>query len=105
MMAKKKRMAARKLRSRSGYYSKIIEVLVPTRFYWDEDGEFDGIEFGPFNRPVSRYQIGLIYQALSVIYEAMGVEPHIHRVTKDKRKTSIPNAILRAFKDDDKEVV
>lgn len=37
--------------------------------------------------------------------EAMGVESQIHRVTKDKRKTSIPDAILRAFKDDDKEAV
>ena len=103
---KKKRMSARKLRSRTGAYSQIIEILVPTRFYWDEDGEFDGIEFGPFERPVSRYQIGLIHEALSVIYEAMGIEPEIHEKTKDRRKTPIPDAFLRAFKkDDDKKAV
>ena len=102
---KKKRMSARKLRSRTGAYSKIIEILVPTRFYWDEDGEFDGIEFGPFNRPISRYQIGLIYQALDVISELMGVELEIHELPKHKRKTQVPDAFLRAFKDDDKTAV
>ena len=98
-------MSAHKLRSRTGYYTKIIEILVPTRFYWDEDGEFDGIEFGPFNRPVSRYQIGLIYQALDVISELMGVELEIHELPKHKRKTPVPDAFLRAFNDDDKKAV
>lgn len=104
---KKKRMDARKLPSRTGAYSKIIEILVPTRFYWDEDGEFDGIEFGPFDRPVSRYQIGLIYEALDVISELMGVDLEIHDLPKHKRKTPMPDAVLRAFKKDteDKEVL
>ena len=28
-------------------YSRVIQVNVPTRFYWYDEG-FDGIEFGPF---------------------------------------------------------
>jgi len=106
MDKRKKRMTARKLRSRTGYYSKIIEILVPTRFYWDEDGEFDGIEFGPYHQTVSRYQLGLVDEALLVIGELMGIETERPRIIKSRRKLPIPNAFMKAFKDnkDDKEV-
>lgn len=28
-------------------YQGIVQVNVPTRFYWNSDGTFDGIDFGP----------------------------------------------------------
>ena len=90
-------MAAQKVRSK--YYDKIIQVNVPVRFYWAE-GEFDGIEFGPFEKPVSQYQIHLIFEALTEIQEIMGTEPRIasQRKTKQKKPTQIPQAFINAFK-------
>ncbi len=35
--------AIRKLRSKN--YEQVIEIQVPVRFYWTEDG-YDGFEFG-----------------------------------------------------------
>ena len=29
----------------SDNYGRIIEVNIPARFYWDKNGDFDGIEF------------------------------------------------------------
>jgi len=43
---------------RSTRYDTIIEVKVPTRFYWASDG-FDGIEFGPLDK-CSKYQVKLL---------------------------------------------
>ena len=36
--------SVRTLKSKN--YKKVIEVRVPVRFYWSEEG-FDGIEYGP----------------------------------------------------------
>ena len=30
-------------------FKQVIDVAVPVRFYWNEDG-FDGVSFGPFTR-------------------------------------------------------
>ena len=98
-MARKKKMIAHKIPSK--FYTKIIEVNTPIRFYWAGD-DFDGIEFGPINRPLSRYQIRLLYEALDTICRLMGIEPnklYISEETKHKRKTPMPDYILRAFKD------
>ena len=102
---KKKWISARKLRSRTGAFSQITEILVPTRFYWDEDGEFDGIEFGSFLQPINRYQLGLIEQALDTIMGLLEF-PQTTKITlqkrkqKRKQKTPIPDVFLRAFKKD-----
>jgi len=94
----KKAMAAQKIRSRTGLYDKIIQVNVPVRFYWAE-GEFDGIEFGPFERPVPRYQIRLVYQALDALAERMDTEPILSESRKsDSDSASIPQVFLDAFK-------
>ena len=55
--------AARKVRSRSGAYTKIIEISVPVRFYWVED-EYDGLEFGPIPEGTSKHQLSLIFDVL-----------------------------------------
>ena len=93
---RKRKMVARKIPSK--FYAKIIEVNTPIRFYWVGD-DFDGIEFGPINRPLSRYQIRLLYEALDTICKLMGIEPEIHDATKHKRVTPIPDYIMRAFKE------
>ena len=96
-----KEMAAQKVRSK--YYDKIIQVNVPVRFYWAEDG-FDGIEFGPFMKPVPQYQIHLITDALTEIMKLMETEPTIHeascsqRKTKQNKPTQIPQVYIDAFK-------
>jgi len=89
--------AAQKIRSR--HYDKIIQVNVPVRFYWAE-GEFDGIEFGPFERPVPRYQVRLVYEALGEIQEIMGTEPRIsaQRKTAQKKPVQIPQVYIDAFR-------
>jgi hypothetical protein len=51
----------RKLRSRS--YSEVIEVDIPTRFYWIEKG-YDGMEFGPLPKGTTRYQLRLLTKVL-----------------------------------------
>lgn len=94
---KKKPMAIRKVPSSTGAFSKIIEVLVPTRFYWNEDGGFDGIEVGPFRRTITNYQRRLMYQVL----DAVAGRLEMPRDAKTKRgKTPIPDYLLRAFKED-----
>jgi len=44
-------------------YREIIEVTVPVRFYWTDDG-FDGIEFGPFPRELFPWEMELINRCL-----------------------------------------
>jgi len=99
-----KEYSAKKLRAR--YYDKIIEINVPIRFYW-VDGEFDGIEFGPFEKPISKYQIHLIYEALDTIQRLMGGDDFIvNDETKHKaerRKTPIPDTFIKAFRKREKQ--
>lgn len=97
-----KEMSAQKIRSK--YYDQIIQVNVPVRFYWAE-GEFDGIEFGPFQKPVPRYQVRLIYEALAEIMEIMETEPKIDNVRLPQRKArqekpiKIPQVYIDAFRE------
>lgn len=46
-------------------YDSVIQVNVPTRFYWTKDG-FDGVEFGPFDSGVTKYQRSLLAKILNV---------------------------------------
>ena len=48
------------------YYTEIIEVSVPTRFYWGADG-FDGIEFGPFEADLQSWEEEMIDRCLEAI--------------------------------------
>ena len=65
-------MKVRKIRSRN--YKKIIEVTAPIRFYWSEDG-FDGVEFGPFDEKISKYQIKLIHEILNQMLKLADFPP------------------------------
>ena len=52
-------------------YKEVIEIRVPVRFYWDEEG-FDGIEFGEFKELLQLWQEDMLKRCL----EAIG--PSIH---------------------------
>lgn len=53
-------------------YKEVIEVRVPTRFYWNEDGSFDGIEFGAFKSELMPWQEDMMRRCLEVIEPTMG---------------------------------
>ena len=80
----KKGLPVRKLKSK--FYKKIIEVRVPVRFYWDEDG-FDGIEIGPLGENYTPYCHRLISEILSALPEYM-------------HKEIVPKAFEDAFKEE-----
>jgi len=101
---KPKELPIRKLHCRTNAYSKIIKINVPTYFYWDEDGEFDGLSLDIVSDKISRYQINLIEDVLSAASGLIdGASIKSHKITKpqNKEKTNIPKFILEAFKDDD----
>lgn len=54
-------------------YSEIIQVNVPTRFYWNPDKTFDGIEFGPFDKGLLPWEQDMIDECLNAVKPAMGV--------------------------------
>lgn len=53
-------------------YKEIIQVNVPTRFYWNKDGTFDGIEFGAFTKDLMPWEDDMINQCLEAIKPALG---------------------------------
>jgi len=53
-------------------YKEVIEVRVPTRFYWNEDGSFDGIEFGEFKTKLQPWEEDMMKRCLEAITPAMG---------------------------------
>ena len=50
----------------------IIQVNVPTRFFWNPDGTFDGIEFGPFEPGVQEWEEEMMNDCLLAIVPALG---------------------------------
>jgi len=48
-------------------YKEIIEVRVPTRFYWNDDGTFDGIEFGGFRFTLLPWQEDMVMRCLDAV--------------------------------------
>ena len=82
---KYKKVVAEKIKSRN--YIKVIQVNIPVRFYWAEDG-FDGIEFGPLPK-TTKHQLNLLHETL------IGIG-----CTMQKGKEPIPDAFLKAFKKD-----
>ena len=57
---------------RTQNYKEVIEIRVPTRFYWNEDGSFDGIEFGEFKTDLLPWQEDMVKRCLTVIAPAIG---------------------------------
>jgi len=50
-------------------YKEVIEIRVPTRFYWNPDGSFDGIEFGEFKSTLLPWQEAMITKCLEALHE------------------------------------
>jgi len=48
-------------------YKEVIEISVPTRFYWNDDGSFDGIEFGPFHTKLLPWQDDMVNRCLDEV--------------------------------------
>ncbi len=93
-------------------YSKVIEVKVPVRFYWDGDN-YDGFEFGSL-LDCSPYQIKI----LGEVIERLGDDMDYGRVARylesnhksewnklliemDAKELNIPTIFLEEFKDED----
>jgi len=55
-------------------YKEVIEIRVPTRFYWNEDDTFDGIEFGEFKTTLQPWQEDMVKRCLEAIKPAMGTK-------------------------------
>ena len=89
---KYKRIVVEKIKSKN--YNKVIRVNIPTTFYWTEDG-FDGLEFGPIPK-TTRHQLNLLHEIL------IGMNMDIV-LKKELKKELIPDAFLRAFKEDKKK--
>ena len=51
-------------------YDEVIEIRVPVRFYW-KDGEFDGIEAGPFTESMQEWQEVMFQKCLTAVAGGM----------------------------------
>ena len=54
-------------------YKEVIEIRVPVRFFWDEDG-FDGIEIGKFETELLPWQEAMLNKCLDAIAPAIHYE-------------------------------
>lgn len=52
-------------------YKEVIEIRVPTRFYWDMDGKFDGIEFGEFKSKLQPWELNMMERCLDATGKAI----------------------------------
>jgi len=52
-------------------YLEVIEIRVPVRFYWNEDGSFDGIEFGEFKTTLQPWEEDMVHRCLDTITKAI----------------------------------
>lgn len=52
-------------------YGEVIEIRVPTRFYFNKDGTFDGIEFGKFETKLQPWEEQMVDRCLSAVIPAM----------------------------------
>lgn len=55
-------------------YGEVIEIRTPTRFYWNQDGTFDGIEFGGFKTKLQPWENEMIMRCLDAMEEGMSGE-------------------------------
>lgn len=116
MVERKRAKNVRKLRSRN--YPIVLEVYVPTRYYWtegEEYPEFDGVEFGPFDNLLRQEK-----KHIDLILASLGVRMEAKRITDFMRKKypefwkqimgeieaedlGVPWSFLDAFKSEDEE--
>ena len=82
-----KGLPVRKLRSK--VYKKVIEVRVPVRFYWVEDG-FDGIDFGPLDKRCTTHCYRLLTEILKEI-------PSFMHPDMPFKLPDVPDAFKKAF--------
>jgi len=50
-------------------YKEVIEIRVPVRFYWNQDGSFDGIEFGEFKTTLQSWEEEMISKCLEAVMQ------------------------------------
>lgn len=55
-------------------YKEVIEIRVPTRFYWNDDGSFDGIEFGEFKTVLQPWEEAMVDKCLKAVIPALEEE-------------------------------
>jgi len=79
----------RKVRSRTGNYTKIIEINSPIRFYWTEGG-FDGIEVTLNARLETPYQKRLLFDVLDAVRTGM-------QISEEDERDDIPSAFRVSF--------
>ena len=48
-------------------YKEVIQVRVPTRFYWNKDGSFDGIQFSGFKTTLQPWEEDMMRRCLEAI--------------------------------------
>jgi hypothetical protein len=53
-------------------YGEVVEIRVPTRFYWNKDGAFDGIEFGEFKTKLQPWEEAMVNKCLEAVGVAIG---------------------------------
>lgn len=49
------------------HYKKVVEIRLPTRFYWNKDGSFAGISIGGANDELESWQNDIAQKCLNVI--------------------------------------
>lgn len=77
----------------SRLYSRIIEVDLPTKFYWNSNGSFDGLEF-KLPRKITKHQLLLLNEILNRLHVVLQESP---------TKTLVPDVYLKAFKEKSNE--
>jgi len=63
-------------------YKEVIEIRVPTRFYWNEDGSFDGIEFGEFKTTLLPWQEDMVNRCLEAVIPAISNDDKRNTITQ-----------------------
>ena len=97
-------------KTHSKYYKQIIEIKVPVRFYWTEDG-YDGFEFGSLEG-CSKYQVKIlddVIKQLCTQQNNSAIIEYLKEHYKDKLrdivnlidsdKLKVPKEFLDAFGD------
>ncbi len=88
------RPALKKVRSKSGGYGLVIRVFVPMTVYWNHDGSYDGVDFGPLPETMTKHQHRLLREVLDAL---MGWGEAGEREGEERTPETIPPAVLKAF--------
>ncbi len=89
--------SVKKVPSKSGNYGLMVRVFVPATFFWNHDGSYDGVEFGPFPEETSRYQFRLLDKVLTALGHKQASLRYQSVPGED-----IPSAIRKAFDEEAK---